>query len=147
MDMNRQGILDAIEQVLRAEGLESNDFHLGVRSFGGSSVPAVLAFVRLSTWQPQTLLRGKLIEQHIRDEVRRQLGVRVGYVYWRIGSDVMTPFDDEDRHVLHTSPQRLTQLQEQARAQGAAWPGDAPVTNWTELDAPTEVDDMDAPRR
>lgn len=144
MEINRQGILDTIEQALRDEGLSPQDFQLGVRSFGGGSVPAVLAFIRLSSWQPQTLLRGKQIERRIRLSVLQALGVRVGYVYWRIGSDVDTPFDEEDRYALQPSAQRLQELNQQARAQGAQWPSHAPVTNWAELEVPTDLGEVAA---
>lgn len=149
MNLDRQTLLDAIGRVLSAEGLAAAAVDVGVRSFGAmqARTPAVLVFIRLNEWQPQALLRGKIIEQRLRQALLEDPGVRVGYVYWRIGSDVETPFDHQDRIGARPTRERLTQLHTQAQARGAALGCDAPVTDWAGLPA-TDVGDFDpAPPR
>lgn len=134
----REKITEAIQQVLLAHGLEAGSAEVSLRSYGGTDgkVPALLVLVRLNCWSPQTLLSGKVIEKRLRDALWRQMQVRIGYVFWRIGSDVETPFDHMERFPAAARRERVQPLVEKAAAAGAVMPPSAPVTDWTDLDSP-----------
>ena len=68
--------------------------------------------MRLNTWQPEALLAGPLIERRVRDTLYKALHVRIGYLFWRVGSDVQTPHDAAERIPLRPAPERLAQLAE-----------------------------------
>ncbi|MCM5678615.1 hypothetical protein M8A51_03605 [Schlegelella sp. S2-27] len=140
-DLDREKITEAIRQVLLAQGLPPGAAEISLRSYGGTDgkVPALLVLVRLNQWSPQALLASKVIEKRVRDALWRQLQVRIGYVFWRIGSEVSTPFDHLERFPAVARRDRVEPLVAQAAAAGAKMPPSAPVTDWTDLDAPGEA--------
>ena len=139
-ELAREKITEAIQQVLLAQGLEAGAAEVSLRSYGGTDgrVPALLVLVRLNQWSPQTLLSSKVIEKRLRDALWRQMQVRIGYVFWRIGSDVETPFDHLERFPAVARRERVEPLVAKAAAAGAVMPASAPVTDWTDLDSPVE---------
>lgn len=140
-DFGREKITDAIQQVLQTQGLPPGAAEVSLRSYGGTDgkVPALLVLVRLNQWLPQVLLSGKVIEKRLRDALWRQMQVRIGYVFWRVGSEVETPFDHMERFPAVARRERVEPLVAKAAASGAAMPPSAPVTDWTDLDAPPEA--------
>jgi hypothetical protein len=66
----------------------------------------------------------------------KALRVRIGYLFWRVGSDVPTPNDAAERLHVRPAPERLAQLARQAESAGALPPVDAPLTDWAEFDEP-----------
>jgi hypothetical protein len=133
---NRQALIEAITAVLASNDLPPGSASVSVRSYAGKDggVPALIVFVRLDAWRPDVLLRGKIIEKRVRDTLYKAMKVRVGYVYWRIGSDVETPHDPAERfHVRAAS--RIEALNREADAAGATPGTDAPLTDWSDMDA------------
>lgn len=132
---SRQPLIDAITAVLALHGLPSGSASISLRSYGGSDgeVPALIVFVRLNAWKPDVLLHGKIIEKRLRDTLYKALKVRIGYLYWRIGADVETPFDQTERFHVRAAAERLEALGRQAQAAGAVPPADAPVTDWSDI--------------
>jgi hypothetical protein len=111
---------------------------VSLRSYGGadSAQPALLVFVRLNSWLPEVLLAGPLIERRVRDTLYKALRVRIGYLFWRVGSDVQTPHDAAERVHVRPAPERLQQLAREAEAAGAFPRADAPLTDWSDFDEP-----------
>jgi hypothetical protein len=136
---NRQPLIDAITAVLALHDLPPGAASVSLRSYGGSDgdMPALIVFVRLNAWKPDVLLNGKIIEKRLRDTLYKALKVRVGYVYWRVGSDVETPFDHTERFHVRTPARRVEALGREAQAAGAVPPPDAPVTDWSDVDDAT----------
>jgi hypothetical protein len=131
--MDRRPLIEAIGAVLAHHGLAPGRVSVAVRSYSSGETPALIVFVRLNQWQPEALLESKLIEKHLRDTLFKTMRVRIGYVYWRIGSDVETPHDGAERvHVR--AARRLPALSRDAEACGALPPPDAPVTDWSDVD-------------
>jgi hypothetical protein len=135
---DRERLIDAIGAVLAQEGLPRDSANVSVRSYSGvdADIPALLVFVRLNHWLPEVLLRGKIIEKRVRDTLYKTLRVRIGYLFWRIGSDVETPHDPSERFHVRTAPGRLGPLVNEAEAAGAAPPLNAPLTDWSDFDDP-----------
>jgi hypothetical protein len=132
----RQPLIDAITAALAQHGLPLGSANVSLRSYGGGSggdMPALIVFVRLNVWKPEVLLCSKVIEKRVRDTLYRAMKVRIGYVYWRIGSDVLTPHDHTERFHVRATGQRLEALSREAEAAGATAPMDAPLTDWTDL--------------
>jgi len=135
---DRQRLLDAIAAVLARHGLPRGSANVSLRSYGGAATdtPALLVFVRLNCWNPEVLLAGKTIERHVRDTLYKTLQVRIGYLFWRIGSDVQTPDDASERVHVRPAAERLEALAREAEAVGAYPRPDAPLTDWSDFDAP-----------
>lgn len=131
----RQALIDAIAAVLASHDLPPGSATVNVRSYGGGDVPAMIVFVRLNVWKPEVLLRSKVIEKRVRDTLLKAMQVRIGYVFWRIGSDVETPHDVGERFHVRTSAPRLAALTREAESAGATPPRDAPVTDWVDIDS------------
>lgn len=135
---DRECLTEAIAAVLARHGVPRGSASVSLRSYGGAGTaqPALLVFVRLNTWQPETLLAGPLIERRVRDTLYKALRVRIGYVFWRVGSDVQTPHDAAERHPVRPAPARLARLARDAEAAGAMPRIDAPLTDWSDFDEP-----------
>lgn len=135
---DRDCLTEAIVAVLARNGVPRGTASVSLRSYGGSdgARPALLVFVRLNTWQPETLLAGPLIERRVRDTLYKALQVRIGYLFWRVGSDVVTPHDAAERVHVRPAPERLAQLAREAETAGALPRGDTPLTDWGEFAEP-----------
>lgn len=133
---NRQALIDAITALLALHGLPAGSAEVSLRSYGGSEgdTPAMIVFVRLNEWKPDALLGGKVIEKRLRDTLYKAMKVRIGYVYWRIGADVETPFDHTERFHVRTPADRMKALGRDAMAAGAMPAPQAPITDWADLD-------------
>jgi len=131
---NRQSLIDAISAVLASNDVPPGIASIGVRSYAGTSggVPALIVFVRLNAWRPDVLLRSKIIEKRVRDTLYKAMKVRVGYVYWRIASDVETPHDAVERFHVRAA-NRIEALSREADAAGATPGTDAPLTDWSDM--------------
>src|SRR5690606_11384126 len=114
-------LIDAITALLALHGLPAGSAEVSLRSYGGSDgdTPALIVFIRLNAWKPDALLGGKVIEKRLRDTLYKTMKVRIGYVYWRIGTDVETPFDHTERFHVRASAGRLQALERNAMAAGA----------------------------
>lgn len=137
MEMDRQKVTELIVEHLRARhNVRVGDVSVTLRKYGGTGgeAPSLIAFVRLNTWRPDLLLRGSLIERGTREHVRNELGLRIGYVFWRIASSVATPAEATQRFPARASPGRVKALEDAAAAAGAAPPVDAPVTDWADAE-------------
>lgn len=135
---DRRHLIDAIVAVLARHGVPKGSASVSLRSYGGADTPhpALLVFVRLNTWQPETLLASSLIERRVRDTLHKALGVRIGYLFWRVGSDVPTPNDAAERLHVRPAPERLAELAREAEAAGAMPRVNAPLTDWGDFDEP-----------
>lgn len=133
---SRQQLVDAITAVLATHDLPRGAATVSLRSYGGASadVPALMVFVRLNVWKPEVLLRSKIIEKRVRDALYKAMKVRIGYLFWRIGSDVETPLDHTERFHVRAAGARLQALNEEAQAVGAMPPVDAPLTDWSDIE-------------
>lgn len=143
----RDRILATTREVLEHNGVPPGGAEVGLRSFGGTDgkVPGIMVFVRLNVWCPDVLLQGKVIEKRIRDTLWHRLQVRTGYVYWRIGSDVDTPYDHTERFPVRARRDRVASLVAEAQARGSTLPDTAPITGWADIDAPAAGAPADAP--
>jgi hypothetical protein len=146
-DLLRDRILAVTRAVLEHHSLAPGGAEVGLRSFGGTDggVPGIMLFVRLNVWQPELLLLSKIIEKRIRDTLWQQLQVRAGYVYWRIGSDVDTPYDHTEEFPVRARRERVASLVAEAQARGSTLPDNAPITDWSDIDAPEEPAPEPAP--
>ncbi len=135
---DRERLIDAIAYILARHGIARGSASITLRSYGGADTdrPALLVFVRLNTWNPEALLAGNIIERRVRDTLLKALQVRIGYMFWRIGSDVQTPSDPCERLHVRPAPERLEVLAREAEAVGALPRADAPLTDWSDFDAP-----------
>ncbi|HEY2928481.1 hypothetical protein [Piscinibacter sp.] len=133
---SQRQLIEAITAVLAQHDLPPGSASVSVRSYGGSAgdVPALLVFVRLNVWKPDVLLGSKIIEKRVRDTLYKAMKVRIGYVFWRIGSDVETPYDHTERFHVRAAAPRLEALSREAEAAGATPPADAPLTDWSDMD-------------
>ncbi len=133
---SRQQVLALINSLLADQHrLPSGEASVSVRRYGGGDdeTPAMIALVRLNTWRPDILLRSAQIERQLRLAVHRAIGVRIGYVFWRVASNVTTPADVNERIPVRAAAPRLAQLQQTAQQAGAMPPDNAPVTDWADL--------------
>lgn len=146
-DLLRDRILATTLAVLEHHGVPRGGADVGLRSFGGTDgrVPGIMVFVRLNVWCPDVLLQGKIIEKRIRDTLWQQLQVRAGYVYWRIGSDVDTPYDHTEQFPARARRERVASLVAEAQARGSTLPDTAPITDWSDIDAPPDPEPSAAP--
>jgi hypothetical protein len=135
---DRRRLIDAIVAVLDSHGVPRGSASVNLRSYGGAAtdLPALLVFVRLNTWNPDALLAGKLIERRVRDTLYKTLQVRIGYLFWRIGSDVRTPADAGERFQVRSAPERRVALAREAEAAGAMPRADTPLTDWADFVEP-----------
>jgi hypothetical protein len=133
---DRERLIEAIAAVLARHGIPKGSASVSLRSYGGADTaqPALLVFVRLNTWQPEALLAGPLIERRVRDTLYKALRVRIGYLFWRVGSDVPTPHDAAERFHARPATERLAQLARDAESAGALPRADAPLTDWSDFD-------------
>lgn len=133
-----QRLIDAIVAVLARHDLPAGSASVSVRSYGGadSDTPALLVFVRLNRWHPEALLASKTIERRVRDTLYKTLRVRIGYLFWRVGSDVPTPDEASERLHVRPAAERLEALAREAEAAGAFPRRDAPLTDWADFEAP-----------
>lgn len=133
---HRQPLIEAVTAVLAQHGLPPGSASVSLRSYGsgGGELPALIAFVRLNVWKPEVLLGSKVIEKRVRDTLYKTMKVRIGYVFWRIGSDVVTPHDHTERFHVRAAGHRLEALSREAEAVGATPSADAPLTNWADID-------------
>ena len=133
--LDRPRLVEAVLAVLALNGLPGGSANVSVRSYAGASatIPALLVFVRLNQWLPEALLTSKTIERHIRTHLFDTLHVRIGYVFWRVGSDVRTPDDLQERSQRGRVHRRETTAADSLRPQ----PGpNASPTDWCDFDAP-----------
>lgn len=133
---SRQPLIDAITAVLALHDLPPSSATVNLRSYSGSDgdTPAMIVFIRLNVWKPDALLNGKIIEKRLRDTLYKAMKVRIGYVYWRVGSDVDTPLDYTERFHVRAPARRIEALGREAEAAGAVPSADAPVTDWSDMD-------------
>jgi hypothetical protein len=133
---HRQPLIDAVTAVLAQHGLPPGSASVSLRSYGsgGGDLPALIVFVRLNIWKPEVLLGSKVIEKRVRDTLFKAMKVRIGYVYWRVGSDVVTPHDHTERFHVRAAGPRLEALSREAEAAGATAQADTPLTNWADID-------------
>jgi hypothetical protein len=139
-DLLRDRILATTQAVLERHGVPAGGAEVGLRSFGGTDgkVPGIMVFVRLNVWCPDVLLQGKILEKRIRDTLWQELQVRAGYVFWRIGSDVDTPYDHTEEFPARPRRDRVASLMAEAQARGSTLPDSAPITDWSDIDAPPD---------
>jgi hypothetical protein len=132
----RQPLVDAITAILAQHDLPPGCATVSLRSYGGAGahVPALIVFVRLNEWKPDVLLHSKIIEKRVRDALFKAMRVRIGYLFWRVGSDVDTPFDHIERFHVRAAAARLQALNDEAQAAGAMPPTDAPLTDWSDIE-------------
>ncbi len=135
-EISRQHVVDLIGTLLSDQHrLPQGEASVSVRRYGGGDgqATAMIAFVRLNAWRPDVLLQSARIERQLRQAVHRLTGIRIGYVFWRVSSSVVTPADVGERLPVRAAAPRVAHLQQVARQAGALSPVDAPVTDWTDL--------------
>lgn len=98
--MRQRKLRHAVRTTLASMGLGEMQCEIAVKPTRSTSADAArqtstfYVLVRLNQWKPEVLLKCKFVERHIQLAASRVGGVRVSHVFWRLGSDVRTPYDD-----------------------------------------------------